>query len=205
MPKTSRSPTRPALRSSARSVSKKERTRQLIVSTAARLFAARGYDTVGVREIGAAAGLNPALINLYFGSKAGLFREIARDAFGGGELLSGDLRELGAQWAHFTVKGVSGRKARLQASNRALQLMIRSASSPVASRSVREAIAEQIVAPIARRLSGPHRDERAGLIASYLLGFSLMQRVIGVAALADGDADVLIEHLARATQDCIER
>ena len=39
---------------------------------------------VGVREIGAAAGLNPALINLYFGSKAGLFREIARDAFGGG-------------------------------------------------------------------------------------------------------------------------
>jgi AcrR family transcriptional regulator len=190
-------------RSEAR-ISKGEKTRRAILTTAARLFAARGYDATGVREIGAATGVNPALINLYFGSKAGLFREIVSDAFSGGELLQGEVGDLGALWAHFTVKGVSVKQKRLQASNQALQLMIRSASSPTASRTVRQAIDEQIVAPIAARLAGRNKKERASLVATYLLGFALMQRVIGIEALSDGDQDVLIKHLARATQDCLD-
>lgn len=188
----------------SRRISKGERTRNAILVAAARLFAAKGYDATGVREIGEAVGVNPALINLYFGSKVALFREVVRDAFNGGELLDGDAAELGAQWAHFTVKGVSARQKRLQASNQALQLLIRSATSPVAAKTVRQAIGEQVVAPIAAKLQGPHAQARAGLIATYLLGFSLMQRVMRIDALTAGDPDVLIAHLARATQDCVD-
>lgn len=187
-----------------RSPSKGEKTRKAILVAAGKLFAARGYDATGVRDIGDAVGLNPALINLYFGSKEALFREVLHVALNGGPLLDGATADLGRQWAEFTVRGVSARRKRLQASNQSMQLLMRSASSPVAARAVRDAIDEWIVRPIAARLEGPQAPARAALITTYLLGFALMQRTIGVKALVDGAPDTLIEHLARATQDCVD-
>ncbi|WP_326557856.1 TetR/AcrR family transcriptional regulator C-terminal domain-containing protein [Micromonospora sp. NBC_01796] len=61
------------------------RTRGLILEQAAALFAARGYDGVGVAEIAAAAGAHANQITYYFGSKDALFvhtafRLLLRDA-----------------------------------------------------------------------------------------------------------------------------
>ncbi|MDB5968033.1 MAG: transcriptional regulator [Hydrocarboniphaga sp.] len=198
MPKTAAAGARP------KPPTKGERTRSEILKAATRLFAAKGYDATGVRQIGEAVGVNPALINLYFGSKGDLFREVASQALAGAELRQGSVDQLGEQWARFTVQGVSARQARLKASNQSLQLLIRSAASPVAAATVRRAIGEQIVDPIASRLSGDRTQERAALIATYLLGFSLMQRVIGVDALAKGDHETLIRHLAEAVQNCVD-
>jgi len=39
----------------------------------AKALAKANYGNVGIREIGAAAGVNPALISRYFGSKRNLF------------------------------------------------------------------------------------------------------------------------------------
>lgn len=50
--------------------------RELIFKAAAKLFAENSYDTVGIREIAAEAGVNSAMISYYFGSKTGLLREI---------------------------------------------------------------------------------------------------------------------------------
>jgi AcrR family transcriptional regulator len=183
--------------------SKGEKTRSAILKAATRLFAAKGYDATGVREIGDAVGLNPALINLYFGSKEELFREVATQALAGGPLLQGSANELAEQWARFTVQGIAAKQKRLRTSNQSLQLLIRSATSPTAAATVRQVIDEQIVLPIATKLGGEHAQERAALIATYLLGFSLMQRVIGVDGLANGDPDTLIRHLAGAVNDCI--
>ena len=47
------------------------------MQAARRLFAKANYGNVGIREIGAAAGVNPALISRYFGSKRNLFLEVA--------------------------------------------------------------------------------------------------------------------------------
>src|ERR687884_1616275 len=49
-------------------------TRQELLDTARRMFADAGYDKTSVRDIAAAAGVDPALIRHYFGSKAELFR-----------------------------------------------------------------------------------------------------------------------------------
>lgn len=49
------------------------RTRQRLLHTAARLFAANGYAATTVREIAHEADVNAALINRYFASKEGLF------------------------------------------------------------------------------------------------------------------------------------
>ena len=53
-------------------MSKKEN----ILKTAASLFAQRTYDTVGIRDIAREANVNSAMVSYYFGSKAGLLREI---------------------------------------------------------------------------------------------------------------------------------
>lgn len=50
--------------------------RDQAVETAMKLFHARGYDAVGVAELGAALGVKPPSFYAAFGSKAGLFRDV---------------------------------------------------------------------------------------------------------------------------------
>ena len=52
-------------------------TRNRLLQSARKLFAKASYGNVGIREIGAEAGVNPALISRYFGSKRNLFLEVA--------------------------------------------------------------------------------------------------------------------------------
>lgn len=51
-------------------------TRQRILAAARDLFARRGVDSVSVREIAAAAGVNHALVHRYFGAKNDIVAEI---------------------------------------------------------------------------------------------------------------------------------
>jgi AcrR family transcriptional regulator len=52
-------------------------TQELLIVTAERLFAQRGIDAVSLREIGEEAGQrNSAVVNYYFGDRAGLIRAI---------------------------------------------------------------------------------------------------------------------------------
>jgi len=53
-----------------------EVTRQKILDAAELLFAERGYHSVSVRDITAAAGVDVALINYHFGSKQLLFESV---------------------------------------------------------------------------------------------------------------------------------
>lgn len=50
--------------------------REEIFAAAARLFAERSYNSVGIRDIAREAGVNSAMISYYFGGKASLLREI---------------------------------------------------------------------------------------------------------------------------------
>lgn len=46
--------------------------RERILAAAARLFATKGFDATGVRELATEAGVNLAMVNYYFGSKEGV-------------------------------------------------------------------------------------------------------------------------------------
>lgn len=51
-------------------------TRERLLTAAARLFAARGFKDVTVREICSEARANVAAVNYHFGDKLGLYREV---------------------------------------------------------------------------------------------------------------------------------
>ena len=55
--------------------------KQRLIEAATRLFAAGGFDGVGIREIAAAADVNSAMVAYHFGSKEGLYRAVLRAGF----------------------------------------------------------------------------------------------------------------------------
>jgi TetR/AcrR family transcriptional regulator len=55
--------------------------RSLLLERALRLFADRGYDAVGVREVCAAAGVTKPTLYHYFGSKRGLLETLVRERY----------------------------------------------------------------------------------------------------------------------------
>jgi len=58
-------------------------SRERILSEAVRLFASKGFGGTGLRELAAAAGVNLAMVNYFFGSKKGLLKEILDHFFSG--------------------------------------------------------------------------------------------------------------------------
>ena len=57
--------------------------REELLNCALNLFAARGFDAVGVQEVADAAGLKKPTLYHYFGSKSGLLRTLLTENFAG--------------------------------------------------------------------------------------------------------------------------
>ncbi len=55
--------------------------KQRLVEAATLLFAQRGFDGVGIREIATAADANSAMVAYHFGSKEGLYQAVLRAGF----------------------------------------------------------------------------------------------------------------------------
>ena len=58
-----------------------EDNRSRLLACALELFAARGYDAVGVQEVADAAGLKKPTLYHYFGSKSGLLKTLLNENF----------------------------------------------------------------------------------------------------------------------------
>ena len=59
----------------------KKDPKRKIFQTAIHLFARRGYDAVGIREIARTAGVQISMINYYFEGKVGILREIVNETY----------------------------------------------------------------------------------------------------------------------------
>jgi AcrR family transcriptional regulator len=71
-------------------------TRERLLATAARLFAARGVATVSVRDICREAGANVAAVNYHFGGKHGLYVAVMNAAINTMQATTAAAREAGA-------------------------------------------------------------------------------------------------------------
>lgn len=56
-------------------------TEQKIVKAARKIFTQKGYAATKTRDIAEQAGINPALLNYYFGSNENLFKQIVSKKF----------------------------------------------------------------------------------------------------------------------------
>jgi AcrR family transcriptional regulator len=167
-------------------------TRQELLHTARCLFAETGYDKTSVREIAAAAGVDPALIRHYFGSKAELFRatmgwpfepsRIAAEVTGGGR------DEIAARLTHVFFEAWE------QADSRApLLAILRGAASHEESATlVRQFIQGTLYRQMAGELSGPDAELRIDLAMAQLLGIAYLRYVLRVDPLASASMEELV-------------
>jgi AcrR family transcriptional regulator len=172
-------------------------TRQAILDSARWCFAHDGYDQVGVRDIAARAGADPALVNRYFGSKEGLFAEAVSTKFDLSELFAGDRAMLGERLARYVVQ----KKAPSNAYD-PLVALLRSSSSEVASGMLRDALVDGFVRPLAARLDGSDAVPRAELMGSILLGLLVYRTIVGGGMMQNDER--LIASVARTLQALID-
>jgi AcrR family transcriptional regulator len=176
---------------------KSSATRQAILDAAKTCFMHEGYEQVGVREIAARAGVDPALVNRYFGSKEGLFTEAVASKFDLSALFDGSRATLGERLARYVLQ-----KKPAGADYDPLVALLRSSSSDVCSGMLRQAILEGFVEPLAARLDGPDAVPRAESVGSTLLGLLVYRTIVGGDASRDNER--LVASVAPAIQRLID-
>ncbi|MFT3906178.1 MAG: TetR family transcriptional regulator [Steroidobacteraceae bacterium] len=176
-------------------------TRARILAAAKVRFSRDNYDNVGVRDIASDVGVDAALVNRYFGTKARLFEEVLKDAFCMEEHVPPGLDSLGR---HIAGKLTSSRSGCKWCENGdPLQLLLLAAASPTASTLASKAFHAEFVKPLTRRLRGPDAALRASLICAYILGFKTMRAALDSPSLRNASSAAIAARLGKAIQDCV--
>lgn len=175
-------------------------TRDAILAAARRGFATRGYNATSVRAIATAAGVDPALVIHYFGTKEALFTA----AVGLPPALPGLIASLEA--LPFDDFGPALARTYLSVvdsddSRNAILALVRSAvSHDAAAAMLREFLAAQLLPVIARRTGHPDAQLRASLIAAQLIGIAMLRHVLRVETLAKATPDEIAALVAPVIQ-----
>ena len=171
-------------------------TRAAIAEAAQRSFAALGYDRTTIRAIASEAGVDPALVVHFFGSKQQLFLAVMDLPFEPEvalpSILAGKRKTVGERFARFIVGVLEDEQARSVMTG-----MVRAAASePEAARMLRELISRRVVGPIASTLGEEDAELRATLLGSQIVGVIMARYVVAVEPLASLDPERLIAALA---------
>lgn len=179
----------------------KQDTREVILAAAREVFAQRGYDGASIRAIATSAGVDPALVHHYFGTKEQLFTATVKPPIDPGELIpkiiaGGPVDQLGERLAHAFL-GVWEHPV----SGPAFEALLRGAfASRLSGRLLREFFAVQILRRALRNLSTiidpAEVPLRANLIASQLFGLAVIRYIFRFEPLASLPRDAVAAAVA---------
>jgi AcrR family transcriptional regulator len=174
-------------------------TRDQIADAARTLFAEVGYERTSFRKIAAAAGVDPALVVHFYGSKEGLFRQVMAlppeiaDALA--RLADGPRETVGRRLAEAVVGALENPASRAITLGR-----IRCATThPDAAALVRETVTRDIH-QVAEAVNDDRPDVRAVLIGVQVVGMALARYVVFVEPLASMTASEVIDVVAPTFQ-----
>jgi AcrR family transcriptional regulator len=150
------------------------RTRQAIEDAARDLFSANGFERTTVRDIGAQAGIDPAMVIRYFGSKDALFAEVAMPDLRLPDLAGVAPDSVGETLVRHFLLQWEGEEA-----GGGMPVLLRSAASnEEAAARLREIFRAQVFPAIAAAGPPETAPVRAGLVASQLLGLALTRYIL---------------------------
>ncbi|QSB16372.1 TetR family transcriptional regulator [Natronosporangium hydrolyticum] len=179
----------------------KQDTRETILTAARDAFAEHGYDRATVRQIATSAGVDPALVHHYFGSKEKLFAatidfpfspaEILDRAFADGPDGAGErlVRTFLTVWD--SPAGAAG-----------VALFRSAVSNPLAARLLREFLTTQLLRHAMARLGiDPAQAQlRGALIASQLSGLAVTRYVLQLEPIATAPAETVVAAIGPTVQ-----
>jgi AcrR family transcriptional regulator len=179
-------------------------TREEILAAARDLFGDCGYDGASVRQIATSAGVDPALVYHYFGTKESLFRATIGAPIDPAtvfpQIWAGDPAELGERIVR-TFLGIWEDPT----TGPAIRATVRSAvANDRSARLLREFFATQVVRQLVHEFGTDETPEegalRTSLVASQLFGVALARYILQLPPLADVPVETIVTAVAPTVQ-----
>ena len=168
-------------------------TRDAIAAAARHQFGQLGYGATTIRAIADAAGVDPALVLYFFGSKDQLFAASIAWPFDPAEeipaVLGDDPAGAGRRLVMLFLTTWDAEEGR----NPIVALLRAAMSQEAAEHQLRTFLETQILSPLLTGLGSDQPDLRAGLVASQLLGLGITRHVLKLEPLASLDATRVVE------------
>jgi len=173
-------------------------TREAILEAARELFAEKGFERTTMRAVGERAGVDPALISYWFGSKDGLLLEALTLPFEVEVVLADlDASRPGADIVRRVLTAADGSAA---VRGRAVALLRIGLSHDHVAGLLREVISRRVLATLSPMAAPDHRELRAALIGSHIAGLIMGRYVVRIPALAEADREQLVAAMAPVVQ-----
>lgn len=174
--------------------------RERILEAARADFAERGYDKTSVRGIAKSAGVDPALVHHYFGTKDEVFAAAVELSFEPAlvvpALLAGSRDTIGERLARYFMQIWENTATRAP-----LVAILRSAlTHEAAAKVLRTFVLHRLLERIAQDLDVPDPTFRAELAASHMVGIALLRYVIKAEPMASVDPEEIVVLVAPTLQ-----
>jgi AcrR family transcriptional regulator len=177
-------------------------SKQRILRTARDLFGRHGYGATTVRAIATAAGVDPAMVFYFFGTKQGLFAaavEMSGNVPPAIEsIFDGDLGTIGERIVRTLVENLDNSER--------TPLVMLTRSAPTDSRSealLREFIDREITGRLAAALGTPDAALRAAMVNVQILGLTVARYIMRIEPIASATADELVTSFGPLVQHCL--
>lgn len=174
--------------------------RSRILAAAAEEFGAFGYDAATVRGIAARAGVDPALVHHYFGTKADLFAETIeiplRPDLAIPRILAGPREAVGESVVRFVLGHLEDADTR----KRTVALLRSSLGNRLATPLVAGFLQRELIDRLAAGLGAPDAKLRASLAASQIAGLLIARYVVQLPTLAEAPVEELVARVGATVQ-----
>lgn len=174
--------------------------RERILEAARNEFAARGYDKTSVRGIAKAAGVDPALVHHYFGTKDEVFGAAIELSFEPAlvlpALLGGGQEGIGERLARYFISVWENPVSRAPL----LAIMRSAVTNEAAAALLRKFVLRRLLERIAVELDVPDPTLRAELAASHMIGIAILRYVLKAEPLASVDTEEIVRMVAPTLQ-----
>lgn len=174
-------------------------TRAEVLAAARASFAEKGFRGTTIRAVAASAGVDPALVHHYFGSKDDLFvaalqipvdpREVLAPVVAAGPDGAGErlMRALLGVWDDPAVQP-------------GLLALVRSLISDDSGGLVRDAFIPVVVGPVLAALVADRPDVRIPLVASQVVGLIVARYVVALPPMAEMPAEDVVARVGPVVQ-----
>ena len=160
------------------------RTKEAITAAARRQFGERGYEETTIRSIATEAGVDPALVLQFFGSKDGLFTASIEWPFDPATeiaaVLDGEPADVGRRVVALVLKTWDADSGR----NPIVAQLRAAMTREPAERQLREFLEREVLTPLVSGLGSDEPALRANLVAAQLVGLGVVRYIVRFEPLA---------------------
>lgn len=175
-----------------------DRTKAAILDAACHVFATCGYGEAGVRDIAARAGVNPALVGRYFGSKLELFETALEASF--------DISHFTGMPRERYGELVAASLCRSQDEDAsAVPMLVFSAGDSEARKAALRILKNRVVEPLETWFGQPEAAERAAQLMLLVTGFYTYRIMLPLDPVAGSPSAAMQRWFAAVLQELVDR